>query len=165
MNQKGLMDVIYILTFIFGAAIIFISVTMIMNEMDSSMEEFFQDADSSVPNDTWNEAVEVTENFDILVLGAFIALIVMALILAAVIPANPVFIPVYLMLAFVAVIIAVPISNTFEDFSAESSFQSIVTNHYPIATFIFQNLPIIIVVIIAMMMIVTYAKGGSGYGP
>ena len=157
MKKKGIMDIFAIMAMVFGIAVITIMVTVMVLELDTGFESFVES--STVANDTWQTGVEISENFDIIVLGAFIVLIIFALILAAVIPANPVFIPVYIVIAILSIVVSVPISNFFEDFINDAAITAAAT-HYPMATFIFANLPIIMVAVLIMMMIVTYAKGG-----
>ena len=155
--KKGIMDIFPVIAIVFGVAITTILAVVIITNVNEEFTDFVDDYPT--PNSTWNVALEMRDDFDGIVLAALIVLIIIALILAAVIPANPVFIPVYIMVAIFGVIITVPLSNGFEEFINDSSISGAAA-YFPMATFIFANLPVIIVALIVMMMIVTYAKGG-----
>jgi len=161
-GKRGIMDVILLAALVFVVAIAAVVGTHLFAEINENLQDS-PIGESSYANKSWISAVEVSENFDSLVLAAFIAMIIMSLILAAVIPAHPIFIPVYVFIAILAVVISVPISNAFDEFANSATLSGTVNSYFPMADFILSNLPIIIVVLIGLMMVVTYAKGGRGF--
>ena len=156
MNKKGIMDIILIAGILFALVVSAIIVTAVFDELDPGIQESI--GSSSRANDSWMDVKAVTENFDMAVLAGFICLVIISLILAVVIPANPVFIPVYIVLGLFVLVIAVAISNGYDMMSDSSQLSGIVNDHYPVSDFIMTNLPLLMGILVVIMMIITYAK-------
>lgn len=73
------------------------------------------------------------------------------------IDSSPVFLIVGILVLMVAIIVAVPVSNAYEDFISDSSLAATAAE-YGIMTTLMNNLPIVITFLGGLFLIVLYAK-------
>lgn len=158
LNKKGALEIITVMVTI----IVLFIIIMVMHKAWTEMADKFQEspmAESIPTNATLEMADNLVSGFDVIGLAAFICLVVVVLVLAMLIPANPAYIGLFIIIGVIAVIIAVPFSNMWEEFSLNSEMAS-TTNALPITSFIMANLPLIVAALIGLLLVVTYAKGG-----
>jgi hypothetical protein len=77
--------------------------------------------------------------------------------LAIMVPTNPAFVPIAILLTILGVVVAVPISNTYEEIMSASLLTG-AQAAFPISTILLANLPIFIAVFGVLFIIVTFAK-------
>ena len=74
---------------------------------------------------------------------------------------HPVFVPAFVILLIVAILVAIPISNAYEQLSETAIFTS-TSIQQTIVFFMMTNLPFLAFIIGLLSMIIAYAKPGYG---
>jgi len=77
------------------------------------------------------------------------------------IDAHPIFVPIFAFLLIVAVIIAIPISNAYEELR-DNAILSGTADQQSIIGFIMVNLPLVAFIVGLLSLIITFAKPGQG---
>ena len=72
-------------------------------------------------------------------------------------PSHPIFFPFFVILLIVAVLVAVPLSNAYEQLANEAVLQSTSLQQVAI-NFIMGNLPLVALVLGVLVMIISFAK-------
>jgi hypothetical protein len=163
-NKKGsFFDLIIMVAIAFGLVIAFIFITTITDQLNVA----FQDTpigQSNYSNTTMQQTTSVTHNLDFITLTVFICLFIVTILFAVYIPANPIFIPIFIIFGIIGVIICIPLSSGYEEFAENSALSATVNSYYPITDIIMSNLPIFFAAFTAILLIITYVKGSSEGG-
>jgi hypothetical protein len=105
--------------------------------------------------------------FDYIFLFVFMMMMIVPIIFAFLVPTNPVFILINIILLIFYVLIVPSISNVMRSFWSQTAFAPYATGGtgsttFMIMTTIFQNLPIITTVFAIILCIVMFNKSGGG---
>lgn len=161
MNKKGTaLDTTYI---IIGLVLVAVTLLVLWQVWDT-MSTPLHDAlgyDSVEINKSIEAGTAVTGVYDYMVLGGLIAAFISMIIVAFMIPSNPIFTIVYIIILIINVWLSAVIANAYNTFATSSTLAS-ATSAMPIQREIMLNLPIIMMILGIVVLIVTYAKPVSG---
>ena len=76
---------------------------------------------------------------------------------------SPVFVPIFALLLIIAIVIAIPISNAYEELS-DNAILSGAADHQGLIVFIMSNLPVVAFIVGLLSLIIAFAKAGGGGG-
>ena len=74
---------------------------------------------------------------------------------------HPIFVPIFALLLIIAIVIAIPISNAYEELS-ENAILSGTAEQQGLIVFIMSNLPIVAFIVGLLSLIIAFAKAGGG---
>lgn len=89
---------------------------------------------------------------DNLILALFVGIIIASMISALLSKANPFFLYMTIIIVIILLIVCVPISNWWEQFSQDSAFNGMLV-YYPKTNYIFMHLPLMCLLDVVMMLI------------
>ena len=158
MNKKGdLTGVLYLIVMISAFAIFLIIVGYIGSEINTQIKDQINDTDDRI-NTVLDRGINVSQNtLSAVWYVMFGGLLIGLLITAWHMPTNPVFIPIFIFLLVVAIIVGVAMSNAYEALYNITDFASIAPTQVSI-NFIMSNLPYVALIIGIIGIIVTFAK-------
>jgi len=115
----------------------------------------------SVVNDTLNTYQSSLAALDYMLFAIFIGLIIMSLIAAMLTRVHPAFLFFYVILVIVAIIVSVPLSNSYQTIEATLGTASSFT----ISSFVMGQLPLFTAVVGVLILIITFVSvSGGGKG-
>ena len=76
---------------------------------------------------------------------------------------HPIFVPIFALLLIIAIVIAIPISNAYEELS-DNAILSGAADHQGLIVFIMSNLPVVAFIVGLLSLIIAFAKAGGGGG-
>lgn len=157
MNKKaGVMDIIFILVFLFITAICTFTGYMVYNkyqERTAEIETFNNSLTARIDETTYATLTAM----DYLFIFIFAGLIIMAIVSTFTIQTHPVFFFVSIMLLIITIILAAPLSNIFEGIANESAFAN-ASNNYTVIPYFMNRLPFFMLIVGAITFIALYAK-------
>lgn len=160
MNKKGsALDLIYYSIAIFGLSAFLLVVWKMWGEMSTGLQAV---GTSSVINRSIASGTTLIGMFDFMFIGSVIAMLVVLIIIALMIPSNPIFYVIYVLYLIVATLLAPILSNAYETFANTSQLQA-ASAAMPMQNLFMSNLPLIILMFGVILLIATYAKVGGGY--
>ena len=74
---------------------------------------------------------------------------------------HPIFVPIFALLLIISIIIAIPISNAYEELSENATLSGAAAQQ-GLIVFIMSNLPIVAFIVGLLSMIIAFAKSGGG---
>lgn len=158
----GPQDIIVIIVFIFIIGILGIVINKALNDIVPEIEGKINETRTSADvSQGFARIMNVTAMLDKISFAIFAGLVILLIVSAFLVDTHPVFFPFFILILIIAVIIAVPLSNSWEEITSKSTFSTAITN-FPIMNHILGNLPIYTVVIGFLGILVMYAK--SRYG-
>ena len=80
------------------------------------------------------------------------------------IDSHPIFIPIFALLLILAIVIAIPISNAYEEL-ADNALLAGAAAQQGLIVFMMSNLPIVAFIVGLLSLIIAFAKGGGGGNP
>jgi len=160
-NKRGdFTGLIFLVASIFAFAVFLLIVGYIAPEISNAMLD--QMGSSAVINNSFQTTTNIAENtlttlwmllFGGLLLGLFIT--------AYFIPTHPIFVPVFGLLLIVAIMIAVPLSNAYEEIAANATLSTAAAQQGLIG-FLLTNLPLMTLIIGLITLVITFAKPDGG---
>ena len=161
MNKRGdLTGVIFLIASV-GAFAIFLLIVGYVVPLISN-ELVTQIGISPEINNSLNVGISVAEHtLPTLWLIMFVGSMLGVFITSYFIDTHPVFVPAFVILLIVAILVAIPISNAYEQLSETAIFTS-TSIQQTIVFFMMTNLPFLAFIIGLISMIVAYAKPGYG---
>lgn len=161
MNKKGsIQDILYIAVFLlaFGMCVyIGMYIFKSFNETESTQQIMFN---TTVGNFTAGKAMQTLKMYDLFFPMVMIGLTIGTIILAFYIRTHPALFIAFIIILMVTVLVSAVLSNIFEDFSNETSFET-VRGYYPVMNYLMGNLPIIILIIGFIVAIVLFGTSGG----
>lgn len=164
-NKKGQTPAGVVLTVVilFGLAIAGLVTFFIMKESMTAIIEVPQINQSLGAADALQAAIDINENWDYIILFAFIATAIGLIILGYFIDVHTVFLPFYIIALIIGVVLSGVLSYVWENVYSISTF-STVTGNFPITNHLMTNLMIYFTIMGVLSMIATYAKVRSQDG-
>jgi len=157
MNKKaGVMDIVFILVFLFILGISTFTAYMIYNKYQERTAEL-ETFNNSLTERIDDSAYATLTAFDYLFIFIFVGLIIMAIVSTFTIQTHPVFFFVSIMLLIITIILAAPISNIFEEVANETAFSN-ASNAYTVIPYFMGRLPFFMLMVGAILFIALYAK-------
>jgi hypothetical protein len=160
MNHKGDLNTFVVILILLGVVLMMIFVSFIFNKTYDTVK----------PNETFNnESLKAMDNVSItfdrldkLTFWLLIGFTMLIVISSYLIRTNSIFMPIMIILMFIAVLFAMVASNIYQG-SAQSTpeLYSFVQAHYPTTNFIMEQLPFIVFVIDIFGLIALFAKKGG----
>jgi len=154
MNKRGsIQDVFFFIVFVVGLAMFMILVNFITTEVS-------QELLNTTLNESNNSRIalghyeDLTAQFDPIWLFLFVALLIGVLISSFMIRAHHIFIPVYIILLGVAVVVGVIMNNIYLEFTENSVLAATAATHTFSNVIINNYIPVIISVGILSMIII-----------
>jgi len=154
MNQKGsLRDLILIIVAVFGLSVaLFVGGKVYLGFRDTAQfnnsTAFEQAAGSSLG--VFNTAI----------IFLLVGMVVASVVLAARIPANPIFLPISLILLVMVILIGTIMSNVFVEFAEVPAMQEVV-NFLPQVTWVMKNMHIVMGVAGFVLVVAMYSTSGG----
>ena len=161
MNKRGsIQDVFFFVVFVVGLAIFMIVVNFIMNDVSEKLLE-------SKLNESENARIalgsieDLTAQFDPIWLFLFIALLIGVLISSFMIRAHQIFIPIYIILLGIVVVVGVIMNNVYLAFTANPVIAATAATHTFANVIINNYIPVVIGVGILSMIIIFARPAGA----
>jgi hypothetical protein len=161
MNKRGdFTGLIYLVVSIFAFAIFLLILGYIAPQISNKMIE--QIGTTAQINNSLSTTSNIAEHtlstlwmilFGGLVLGLFVT--------SYFIPTHPVFVPIFGLLLIVAIMIAVPLSNSYEALATNPTLSATATQQGLIG-FLMTNLPLTTLILGLIVLVITFAKPGEG---
>lgn len=158
MNNKGIINWFVLVIMFFVIALVFLTVQLFFNNAANELEEVFVGTPTALNIiSSGRDAIGVFDpGFGILF---FISGIVIVLGGSSVLATNKIFIPIFLIIFFILVILSAQFSNAYgEIILVGDELAEVATNNYPIMTFIFSKLPFFVGIIGLGIFTMAYAK-------
>ena len=105
--------------------------------------------------DRWEQS---TQSLDFALMGLVIGLILAIIISSLLVRLHPAFFFIMVIMLILAIIVAVPLSNSYEDIAAALA----IGGSFTITTFIMSNLPLFVAVVGVTAIVISFVKMGSG---
>lgn len=160
-NKRGsIQDVFFFVVFVVGLAMFLVLVHYIANDVSEKLLE-------TTLNESENARIalgstsEVTEKFDYLWLFVFVALLIGVLISSFMIHSHPIFLPIYILLLGIVVLIGVIMNNVYLEFTSFSLLAATAATHTFSNGIIENYVPVIIGVGILSMIIIFARPAGA----
>jgi len=163
-NKKGdFTGVLYMVVMLSAFAIFLLIAGFIATEIAGEVKTQLNSTSDDV-----NEAFDATTNTARNTLSTlwyimFGGLLLGLLVTSWFIPSQPVFVPIFLVLLVITVIVGVAMSNVYEALYEVTQFSQIATTQSSIF-FVMSNLPYVALIIGLIGLVVTFAKPGSAGG-
>jgi hypothetical protein len=139
MNKKGATaDNFYVIVAFFGLAVFFMAVALFWNSISSASLDLW--TQSSVGEEIRQNADRHVANFDFILVLVYFGLHLGVLAGAYILRTHPVVFVLSILLVAVLAMLAVPISNTWNDIILDDEI-AVVAADIPITNHIFNNLP------------------------
>jgi len=164
-NKRGdIIGLLYLIVMIAAFAFFLLIVGYLGNEINTRMKTQLNSSNSEI-----NEAFDASVNVSRQTLSAlwfimFGGLLLGLLITAWYMPTNPLFVPVFIILLVVAIIVGVAMSNAYEVLYANTTLEDIAETQTSI-NFIMDKLPYTALIVGIISLIVTFAKPKSEGAP
>ncbi len=153
-NKRGsIQDVFFFTVFVVGLAMFMILVHFIVNEVSEKMLE-------STLNESENARIALgsietlTAQFDPIWLFLFVALLMGVLISSFMIHSHPIFIPIYIILLGIVVVVGVIMNNIYLELTANATLAATAATHTFSNVIINNYVPVIIGVGVLSMIII-----------
>lgn len=157
LNKKGsVMDLIWLTISVVLVAVSLLVLWQFWADMSGPLHESLG-YESEEINASIASGDAVTASFDYMLLGGIVAIFIAMIVLAFMIPANPVFAIVYLIVMIVNVWLCAIFSRAYETFSTTPALVN-ASASMPMQNFIMMNLTSIMFMLGLMVMIITFAK-------
>lgn len=150
-------DLIVISGILLAMGILLFLVNFVSKTIVTEMVSIPQINSSAGAVDVLNDLETTTNRFDYLFFALFIGLILSAIITGWFVGGDPIFMLFYFIVAVIAVIAAVIISNVWYDASNSSVFGTTLVN-FPITNHILSNLPLYIAAIAIIGTVVMFSR-------
>lgn len=152
------MDVLLVLlVFSFTMAIASLITFNFYDQFYNETYDTFNDTTSQQALDTMKYQETM---FDYIFLAMVIGLTIVGYVFAFMTKESPIFIWLNIIVVMVMVIAAVALSNAYEEVR-ENSVLNATAQEFPIQTYVFDNLPLLVTIAIAGMFLVMFTFGGS----
>lgn len=157
LNKKGTaLDLIFLTVSIISVAVVLLVLAGLWDTMNPALQEALGDESAEI-NASLSAGTAVVATYDYMLLGGIVAIFIGMIILAFMIPANPVWAIVYIVIMIVNIVLCSVVSNTYKNFS-ESSALSSAAAAMPMQNFIMMNLPLIMFSLGLLVLVITFAK-------
>lgn len=167
-NKKGaIWDVFFIGIMLFVGAIVVLFALWIMGSISDVAYGQLREVESEISGEQNVSGIlpdvkaKYQSTMDFVFLGVLLALLAGGLVAAFIVDFHPVFVIFFIIVLAIAVIVAVPMSNSWEAIIDSGHFTN-ESVHLTITDHIMMNLPLIIGAIGFLMIIVMYAKTARG---
>lgn len=159
-NKKGAaFDIIFLAISIFALAVFFLIIWQVWADINPTL---YSTLGTSVEtNASIAAGTQLTTMFDFMFLGSVGALFIVMIIIALLIPANPIFYIVYFIYLIAAAIISPILSHTYEAMTNDTNLAA-ASAGMAMQGFFMENITIIIIVFGIVLITATYAKFGTG---
>ncbi len=159
--QSGLDTILAIVT-IFGLGLFCLIMTY-------TYSQFVTTAKASTTFNQTQQAVDVLENveavnnmWDYVILVILIGFAIAMVILGYFIDVNSVFLPIYILVLLVGLVISGVLSYAWDQIADSSTFTAVTTASFPITDHLMSNLALYYTIIGVIAMVATYAKTRAG---
>ena len=157
-NKKGsVLDSLLIGVFLFGFGVSFLMIHHAINITVDQMLNNSQINDSTDFVRVMEETKERTNRLDYVVFAVFMAFVISLIIASFLVPAQPIFMFIFLIVDIIIVAMSAVLSYVWVDISTRSTFVANITS-FPITTHLLENLPIYITIVALLSLAITYAK-------
>jgi len=160
-NKKGdFTGLIYLVVSIFAFAVFLLILGYIAPQISNAMIEKI--GVTAEINNSLQTTTNIAENtLTTLWLILFGGLLLGLFVTSYFIPTHPIFVPVFGLLLIVAIMIAVPLSNAYEELAGNANLATAAAQQ-GIIGFLLTNLPLMTLIIGLITLVITFAKPGDG---
>lgn len=155
MNNKGQIDILFLILMMFGLAMIVVVGLLMFRPIVDQLQE--QNPGLLVANNTKEQLPLLFTNFNIMFVVIFIFGVLAAMIAAFFIPTHPVIFVVSLILLILFTLFAGMFSNVYEAFADDPAVASEIDN-FGLHRIFFDRLPFFMFIAMLLVVIVSYAK-------
>lgn len=161
MNKRGsIIDLFFFVVIVVVLAIFFIIINFVSTSVTNELKETELNQ-SALALRALNYQSQLTAQFDYVFLIIFIGLIMGILISSFLIHVHKVFLPVYIILFIIAILIGVIMNNVYDKFITNTSLAATSTLH-PFANAIINNYVLVLIGVGILSMILIFGKTGGG---
>ncbi len=156
MNRKGsVFDITYVITGLTVLALVLIISAVMWNHMEPELSTQFEGVpEAQAALDAGTVSIGM---FDMILVAAMIGSFMLLIILAAIIPASPIYLVGYFLYTMVMTIVGAAISNAYDQIIAADKIAATAAT-FTATNLIFAQLPTLIMILGAILMIITYGK-------
>ena len=166
-NKMAVRDVLLVSVVVLAVATVLFATFFISRSAIDTMVSIPVIAGDNTTVQVLEDTKNLTDRFDYVVFGVFIGLTLAILITSWFIPSNPIFTAIYFLVIVIGVVLAVPLSNVWEDMTTSAIFGTTIQS-FPVANNLLSNMPIYIAIIGFLGIVIMFAKprtaGGGGFG-
>lgn len=157
LNKKGTaLDLIYLAVSVIMVAVVLLVLWQVWDTTRPALQEALG-SESAEVNASLEAGTAVTGMYDYMLLGGIVAIFIGMIIVAFMIPANPIWAIVYIVIMIVNILLCSVISNAYRAFT-ESPALAAAATAMPMQAFIMQNLPSIMFSLGLLVLVITFAK-------
>lgn len=163
MNKRGnILDIFFLAVIVAGLAIFFLILAFVVGKVTDRIIESGQLNESEYAMDALDYSSNLVPKFDYAFFMIFIGLVLGTLISSVLIYVHKIFIPIYIFLFMMAIIVGVIMNNVYEKFT-ESAILSTGVSFHPFANAIMNNYILVLIGVGVLSMILLFGKiaGGS----
>jgi len=158
MNKRGdLTGILYLIVMIASFAMFLLIVGYIGTEINTEMKNQLNSSDDRVAG-AFDNSINISQNtLSAIWYIMFGGLLLGLLITAWYMPTKPIFVPIFIFLLVIAIIVGVAMSNAYEQLYAIDNLASAAATQTSI-NFVMSNLPYMALIVGIIGLIVTFAK-------
>jgi hypothetical protein len=158
MKKRGsVLDVLLIAIFLFAFGVSFLMVHYAVNTSADQLMNNSQINDSADFMRVMGETKDRTDRLDYFIAAVFFAFVLALIIASFLVPAQPIFMFIFLIVNMIIVALSAVLSYVWNDIAARSTFIQSITS-FPITNHLLSNLPIYITIVALLSLAITYAK-------
>lgn len=162
MNKRGnILDIFFIAVVIAGLAIFFLILGFVVGSVTDKIKESGQLNTSEHAKDALDYSSSLIPKFDYAFFMIFIGLVLGTLISSALIYVHKIFVPIYIFLFMMAIIVGVIMNNVYTEFTENAILASHV-NFHPFANAIINNYVLVLIGVGVLSMILLFGKIAKG---
>lgn len=160
-DKRGQLDILFFVIFVAALGIFILVVQYVVGAVtDGLLASPLNQSAAAVA--ALNSGVSITQNFDYIWLVLFVGLILGVLISSVLIDVHPIFIPIWIILLGLSVLVGVVMNNVYADFVANATLNS-TSDLNPFVNFIISHYVLVIIGVGVLSMILIFAKTRSGF--
>lgn len=158
-NKRGQLDILFFIIIVAGLAIFILIVQYVVGEVSEGLLNSPLNTSSEAVA-ALNYGINLTHSFDYIWLTIFVGLILGVLISSVLIDVHPIFIPIWILLMAISIIVGVVMNNVYAEFVANETFNA-TSDLNPFANAIISNYILVIIGVAILSMILIFAKVNS----
>lgn len=161
MNKRGsIVDLFFFVVIVVVLAIFFLIINLVSTSITDELKTTKLN-ESALALQTLNYQAQLTARLDYVFLIIFVALIMGILISSFLIHVHKVFVPIYIILFIIAILIGVIMNNIYEEFRTHAALAATSTLH-PFANAIINNYVLVLLGVGVLSMILIFGKTRQG---
>ena len=156
-DKRGIVDIIFFIIFMASLAIFILTLKLIVGEVTTAFLANEQINSSPLAVGALTYGSNLVDQFDYIWLVIFIGFILGTLISSVLIDVHPIFVPIWIILFMISIVLGVIMNNVYADFANSASLLQYSTGQ-TFANSIIGNYVLVIIGVAALSMILMFGK-------